>query len=108
MAVSPEYNSPELRVYKLYFSKLVESISHPERLANELYSHDVISKGVRDEALHIMGPSVYYRSSKLIAAVEDQIAGKPSILHKFLSMVRRDSSLVYIADAMSDHYSTCV
>ena len=107
MAASPEYNSPELRVYKLHFSKLVESISHPERLANELYSHDVISKGVRDEALHIMGPSGYYRSSKLIAAVEDQIAVKASIFHTFLSVVRGDSSLVYIADAMSDHYSKC-
>ena len=100
-------DSPELKVYKLHFSKLVESISHPERLANELYSHDVISKGVHNEALHIMGPSAYYRASKLVAAVEDQIAVNPSILHKFLLVVRRDASLVYIADAMSDHYSKC-
>ena len=104
MAASPNYNSPELKVFKLHFGKLAESISHPERLANELYSQDMISKAVRDEALHIMGPSPYYRASKLVAAVEDQIVGNPSVLHKFLLVMRRDRSLVYIADSMSDHY----
>ena len=106
MDASTKHNSPELRVFKLYFSKLVESISHPECLANELYSHDVISKGVRDDT-HTMGPSAYYRASKLVAAVESQIVLSPLILHTFLSVVRGDPSLVYIADAISDHYRKC-
>lgn len=104
MAASLNYNSPELKVFKLHFSKLAESVSHPEWLANELYSRDVISKAVRNEALHIMGPSPYYRASKLVAAVEDQIVANPSVLSKFLLVMRKDRSLVYIADSMSDHY----
>ena len=107
MDASNNHNSPELKVFKLYFSTLVESIPHPERLANELYSHDVISKGVRDEALHTLGPSPYYRASKLVAAVENQIILNPLVLHTFLSVVRGDSSLVYVADAISDHYRKC-
>ena len=82
----------------------MESISHPERLAFELYSQDMISTQIRDETLKITGPSTYCRTSKLVAAVEDRMMVNPSVLHKFLSVVRRDSSLVYIADAMSDHY----
>ena len=82
----------------------MESISHPERLAFELHSQEMISTQVRDETMKITGPSTYCRASKLIAAVKDQIIKNPSVLHKFLSVVIRDPSLVYIADAMSDHY----
>ena len=82
----------------------MESISYPERLAFELYSQDMISTQVRDETMKIAGPSTYDRASKLVGAVKDQIMANPSLLHKFLSVMRRDPSLVYIADAMSDHY----
>ena len=82
----------------------MESISHPERLAFELYSQDMISIKLRDETVNIAGPSTYCRASKLVAAVKDQIMVNSSVLHKFLSVVRRDPSLVYIADAMSDSY----
>ena len=107
MDASPKYDSPELKVFKLYFSKLVESISHPEQLSVQLYSQDVISKAVRDEAMHIMGSPAPYRASKLVVAVENQIVVNPSVLYKFLSVMREDPSFVFIADAMSDHYSKC-
>ena len=82
----------------------MESISHPERLAFELYSQDMISIKLRDETMKITGPSTYCRASKLVAAVKDRIVVNPSVFNKFLSVVREDPSLVYIADAMSDHY----
>ena len=85
----------------------MESISRPERLAFELHSQEMISVQVRDETMKITGPSTYCRASKLLTAVKDQITVNPSVLHKFLSVVRRDPSLVYIADAMSDHYRKC-
>ena len=82
----------------------MESISHPERLAFELYSQEMISIKLRDETMKITGPSTYCRTKKLLAAVKDRIIMNPSILHKFLSVLRKDPSLVYIADTMSDHY----
>ena len=85
----------------------MESTLHPERLAFELHSQETISVQVRDETVKITGPSTYCRASKLLAAVKDQITVNRSVLHKFLSVVRRDPSLVYIADAMSDHYRKC-
>jgi len=82
----------------------VESISHPERLAFELCSQDMISTQLRDEIMKITGPSTYCRASKLVAAVKDRIVTNPSVLCMFMSVVRGDPSLVYIADAMSDSY----
>ena len=67
----------------------------------------MISTQVHDETIKIMGPSTYCRTSKLVAAVNDQIVVNPSVFHKFLSVVRGDPSLVYIADAMSDYYRKC-
>ena len=64
----------------------------------------MISKSVCGEAMKITEHLTYCKESKLVAAVEDQIAVNPSVFHKFLSMLRGDPSLVYIADAMSDHY----
>ena len=104
MTASPNYSSLELKVFKLHFSKLLEAIPHPEQLAHELYSQDMISKGVHDEVVKITAQSAYRQSAKLMSAVEDQIMVKPSALDKFLSVLRRDPSLVYLADAMSDHY----
>ena len=86
----------------------MESISHPERLAFELYSQQMISTQVRDETMKITGPSTYHRASKLVAAVKDQIVANSSVLCKFLSVVRGDPSLVYIADAMSESYRECI
>ena len=86
----------------------MESISHPERLAFELYSQEMISTQVRDETMKIAGPSTYCRALKLVTAIKDQIVVNPSILHKFMSVVRGDPSLVYIADAMSDSYRECI
>jgi len=101
-------SSPELRVFKLYFSKLAIAIPHPEQLAIELYSQDLISKEVRNETMHITGPSAYNRAAKLLSAVECQIELNPGALHTFLSVLRADPSLVYLADAMSDEFCKLV
>ena len=82
----------------------MESISHSEWLPIGLYMQDVISLNVSAEAVKVTGLSRYYRASKLLAAVKDQIVVNPAVLHKFLSVLREEQSLVYIADTMSDYY----
>ena len=86
----------------------MESISHPEQLAFELHLQQMISTQLCDETMKMTGPSTYCRASKLVAAVKNQIVANPSVLDKFLSVVRGDPSLVYIADAMSDSYRECI
>ena len=85
----------------------MKSISYPEELAVQLYSQDMISKAVRDEAVSITESPAPYRASRLLTVVENQIIVNHSVLANFLSAVRRDPSLVKIADAMSDHYRKC-
>ena len=98
-----EGSSPELRVFKLYFSKLVNSI--PPSLATEFYSNDLISQEVHKAVVDTTGLSDSQKVTKLLLAVEDQIAVNPSIFHKILSVLRADPPLVYLADALSDQYS---
>ena len=102
MAVSPKCCSPELRVFKLNFSKLVNCI--PPLLATEFYSNDLISRELLKYVIDTTGLPESQKVTKVLLAVEDQIVLNPSILHKFLSVVRADPSLVYIADALSDQY----
>ena len=98
-----ERSSPELSVFKRYFSKLAAAIVHPERLANELYAQDRVSEEFRKE-VNTMGPSAYNRTMKLLSAIECLIELNPGTFHTFISVLREDSSLVYLADAMSDEY----
>jgi len=52
----------------------------------------------------VVGQSSYHKTTRLLAAVECQIKVNPGSLHIFLSVLREDPSLVYIADTMSDEY----
>ena len=90
---------PKDNSLKVYFSELAESISNPEQLAAELYSQDVISKEIRDEA---MNGSSHDAATRLVAAVKKRILEHRSVLDNFLSILREHPSLAYLADAMSD------
>lgn len=104
MTASPNDCNPEQRVFKRNFSKLVNSI--PPSLATEFYSNDLISREVHKAAVGTCttGLSDSQKVTKVLLAVEDQIVVNPSIFHKFLAVLRTDSSLVYLADALSDQY----
>ena len=82
----------------------MESIS--PWLANELCSNDLISRQLYKDVVGTTG-SESQKVCRLLLAVEDQIVVNPSVLHKFLSVMRRDPSLVHITDTMSDHYGKC-
>jgi len=97
-----ERSSPELRVFKLNFSKLVNSI--PSSLATEFYSNGLISREVHRAVVGATGLPDSQKVTKLLLAVEDQMVVNPSIFHKFVAVLRADPSLVYIADALSDQY----
>jgi len=99
--------SPTAELLRHYFSKLAAAILYPERLANELYSKNVVSAGVRDE-MSVIGQTLYHKTTRLLSAVECQIEMNPDSLHTFLSVLREDPSLVYLADAMSYEYSKSV
>lgn len=99
--------TPTAQLFKVYFSKLAAAILDPERLANELYSKDLVGAGVRKE-MTVIGQPSYHKTTRLLSAVECQIEMNPDSLHTFLLVLREDPSLVYLADAMSYEYSKSV
>ena len=102
MDALPKFNSPELRVFKLYFAKLVETI--PSWMSTMLFANDLISMSLHKDVVKTTNELESSKVIKLLLAVEDQLVVNPSLFCKFLSVLRGDSSLVYIADAMSNHY----
>lgn len=102
MATSSKHYGPEMRAFKLYFSKLVGSI--PMGMAAEFYSNDLISLELFKAVEGTTGIPESQKVTKILLAVQDQIVVNPSILQKFLSVVRANPSLLYIADAVSDLY----
>lgn len=87
-------------MFKLYFSKLVDAIPHPERLAPELYSLNVISDEVLYKVMNTELP-VNQRNVGLLLAVEARMVFDPDDLYMFLPVIRSEPSLVDIADSMS-------
>lgn len=102
MATSSKNCSPEVRAFKLFFSRLVGSI--PLEMAAEFYSNDLINLKLFKAVEGTTGIPESRKVTKILLAVQDQIVVNPSVLQKFLSVVRADPSLVYIADALSDQY----
>lgn len=103
LAALPKDYSPEQRVFRLNFSKLVASV--PPSMATEFYSNDLISRELHKAVVDTTGLSESQKVTKVLLAVEGQMVVNPSIFHKFVTVMRADTSLVHIADALSDQYS---
>ena len=71
--------TPTAQLFKVYFSKLAAAILDPERLANELYSKDLVGAGVRKE-MTVIGQPSYHKTTRLLSAVECQIEMNPDSL----------------------------
>jgi len=108
MATSSKHYGPEMRAFKLYFSKLVGSI--PLEMAAEFYSNDLISRELHKTVVDITGSKKVTKVTeskmvtKVLLAVEGQMVMNPSVFHKFVAVMRTDPSLVHIADVLSDQY----
>ena len=100
----PKLSSPEYRTFQSCFAVLYAGISDPVWLALELYSRDVISRDVRQEA-ELETPSSK-RTLKLLSAVEDQIVTNPK--PKFadlLYILHSEPSLEHLATKLEETYS---
>lgn len=107
MEHSPKFNSRELRVFKVYFSKLVavDFVTDPVYLAAGLHSQDVISVGDLTEVMNT--DAMTLGIAKLLVTVERQILVKPASLYKFLSVMRTDPSFADITDRIADECRKC-
>ena len=86
-----------------HYADLTLAIQDPNRLAAQLYSDDVIARGVLDSTL----ASSSTRSDKsmcLLQVVSDRITADPKVYHDFIAILRKDSSLQTTADILNTTY----
>ena len=85
---------------------LIRGIQHPELLAWELYSDDVISETVVDE-VSVVGLSSVQRKTRLLSAVRDQIAVDSAKFQNFLLALRKQPPLKDVTEKLETIYSNC-
>ena len=103
--VHPKLSSPEYQTFQSCFGVLCNGISDPGWLASELYSRDMISQDIRQEAeLQILSASMQTR--KLLSAVKDQIIASPKPKFRdLLYILHSEPSLEYLAAKLEENYS---
>ena len=101
----PGTDSAEYQTFQSCFALLCNGISDPGWLATQLYSRDMISRDMRQEAeLQTLFASM--RTRKLLSAVEDQIITSPTSKFKdFLDILYSEPSLEHLARKLEEAYS---
>ena len=98
-------DSPECQAFQKHFAVLSEGISDPGWLATQLYSKDMISSNLRQEAQLETLPAPN-RTHKLLSAVEHQIKTSPTAKFRgFLYIHHSDPSLAHLARKLEEAYS---
>ena len=94
----------ELRAFKAHYKKLVSAIqTAPETLAVALHSKDIIGRALNLEVATLLGVPTTLRTIKLLDAVEGKISENPANLDVFLTVLREEPPLVFLADSISKY-----
>ena len=92
------YHKPtECRAFRKCFSVLAEGITDPGKLAVQLYSRELIGRGIWTEA---QKPAIAegVKIEMLLSAVEDQIVASPATkFREFLDVLQGEPSLQHLA-----------
>ena len=102
--IKSKLDSAEYQTFQSCFALLCNGISEPGWLATQLYSRDMISRDIRQEAeLQTLSASV--RTRKLLSAVEEQIITSPaSKFRDFLDILHNEPSLEHLATKLEETY----
>ena len=100
--VKSKLDSPECQTFQKHLAVLSDGISDPGWFATQLYSRDMISRDMRQEAeLETLPAS--RRTRKLLSAVEDQILTSPEPKFRdFLYILHTESSLDHLARKLEE------
>ena len=95
--------SEESEAFRKCSADLIKEIEDPELLAWELHSSNVISKKQVDE-VGMVDLSPVQRKTRLLSAVEDQIAANPAKFQNLLKVLSEQPSLKDIVDKLKEMY----
>ena len=100
---SPE--TPECRVFREHYNRLVQSIQDPLPLATLLFSEDAIIAVVKE--MSVLGLSTLEKNDVLLSAVEKQIQLDPETFHVFVSALNEDPSMQLLVESMQSKSFMC-
>ena len=90
--------------FRKHSADLLMAIQDPEVLAWELYAENIISSEMRDAVNNRMHERCE-RTSKLLAAVDSQIAVDPEVFNVFLSVLSKQPSMSDLSQKIKNAYS---
>ena len=100
--VKSKLDSAEYQAFRTCSAVLCNGISDPGWFAIQLYSRDMISQDVRQEA-ELQTLSSSKRTRKILSAVEDQIITSPTSKFKhFLGILHSEPSLEHLARKLEE------
>ena len=100
--VKSKLDSPEYQAFQKHFAVLNDGITDLSWLAAQLYSKDMISRNVRQEA-ELETTTAPTRTRKLLSAVKDQILTSPEPkFGDFLDILHSEPSLDHLARKLEE------
>ena len=104
-SVAKVKGSLESQAFRKHFGELSHAIRDPEWLAGELYSESMISSDALDDTITTMGVSAAHKMRRLLCQFKRTLAGNPDCFHKFISILKSEKSLSWIANRVEATYS---
>ena len=104
-SVAKVKGSLESQAFRKHFGELSHAIRDPEWLAGELYSESMISSDALDGTITTMGVSAAHKMRRLLCQFKRTLAGNPECFHKFISILKSEKSLNWIANRVEAAYS---
>ena len=108
MAEKPAKNLA-LQAFREQFSTLYPALkSQPElvlRLASKFYKRTLISKEIKDAIQQMSSGTTELQAAWLLSEIQLAIAVNPRFLRQFLRVLRKESTLKSVAEAVQKHYS---
>lgn len=106
MATRETPETPECRIFREHYDKLVKSIQDPLSLATQLFSECAIISVVK-EKMSAPDLSTLEKNSALLSAVEKQIQLDPETIHVFLSALNKDPTMQLLVESMRSKCFIC-
>ena len=91
--------TPEYRIFREYYDRLVTAIQDPLLLATRLFARSIIDSTVKEQ-MSVLGLSRVHKNNALLSAVEMQIGTSQRTFDVFLSALKEDSSMQSLVESM--------
>ena len=96
--------TPEYRIFREHYDRLVTAILDPLLLAARLFARNIIDSTVKEQ-MSVLGLSRVYKNDALLSAVEVQIRTNQRMFYEFLSALKEDPSMQSLVESMESKCS---